>query len=93
MERVIDPENMQRAYRKMVANKGAPGVDGMTVFVDDVPMVPGPSRIDGPLDISIETGPGVDATIDRIALQSPTSAESEVIDRWRSSLEPSISFD
>ena len=69
------------------------GVDGMTVFVDDVPMVPGPSRIDGPLDISIETGPGVDATIDRIALQSPTSAESEVIDRWRSSLEPSISFD
>ena len=31
MERVIDPENMQRAYRKMVANKGAPGVDSMTV--------------------------------------------------------------
>ncbi|MEL7896563.1 group II intron reverse transcriptase/maturase [Vreelandella neptunia] len=31
MERVVDPENMERAYRKMVANKGAPGVDGMTV--------------------------------------------------------------
>ena len=31
MERVVDPENMQRAYRKMVANKGAPGVDSMTV--------------------------------------------------------------
>ncbi|SDO06830.1 group II intron reverse transcriptase/maturase [Vreelandella arcis] len=31
MERVIDPENMQRAYRKVVANKGVPGVDGMTV--------------------------------------------------------------
>ena len=31
MERVVDPENMQRAYRKVVANKGAPGVDGMTV--------------------------------------------------------------
>jgi len=31
MERVVDPDNMQRAYRKVVANKGAPGVDGMTV--------------------------------------------------------------
>ena len=31
MERVVDPENMERAYRKVVANKGAPGVDGMTV--------------------------------------------------------------
>ncbi|EHA17526.1 group II intron reverse transcriptase/maturase [Halomonas sp. HAL1] len=31
MERVVDPENMERAYRKVVANKGAPGVEGMTV--------------------------------------------------------------
>jgi RNA-directed DNA polymerase len=31
MERVVDPENMERAYRKVAANKGAPGVDGMTV--------------------------------------------------------------
>ncbi|MDQ7735814.1 reverse transcriptase domain-containing protein, partial [Halomonas sp. SpR1] len=31
MGRVVDPENMERAYRKVVANKGAPGVDGMTV--------------------------------------------------------------
>ena len=31
MERVVDPENMERAYRRVVANKGAPGVDGMTV--------------------------------------------------------------
>ncbi|UEQ02876.1 group II intron reverse transcriptase/maturase [Halomonas profundus] len=32
MERVVDPENMERAYRRVVANKGAPGVDGMTVY-------------------------------------------------------------
>lgn len=31
MERVVDPENMQQAYRRVVANKGAPGADGMTV--------------------------------------------------------------
>lgn len=31
MERVVDPDNMQRAYRRVVTNKGAPGVDGMTV--------------------------------------------------------------
>ncbi|QNI01754.1 group II intron reverse transcriptase/maturase [Halomonas sp. SH5A2] len=31
MERVVDPKNMERAYRKVVTNKGAPGVDGMTV--------------------------------------------------------------
>lgn len=24
MERVVDPENMERAYRKVAANKGAP---------------------------------------------------------------------
>ncbi|MCL7930958.1 group II intron reverse transcriptase/maturase [Halomonas llamarensis] len=31
MERVVDPENMERAYRRVVTNKGTPGVDGMTV--------------------------------------------------------------
>ena len=31
MERVVDPDNMERAYRRVVANKGAPGVDSMTV--------------------------------------------------------------
>jgi RNA-directed DNA polymerase len=31
MERVVDPVNMEGAYRKVVANKGAPGVDSMTV--------------------------------------------------------------
>ena len=32
MERVVDPENMERAYRKVIAKKGAPGVDGITVY-------------------------------------------------------------
>lgn len=31
MERVVDPDNMERAYRRVVTNKGAPGADGMTV--------------------------------------------------------------
>ena len=31
MERVLSPENLRAAYRRVRANKGAPGVDGMTV--------------------------------------------------------------
>ncbi len=31
MERVVDPSNMNRAYRRVVSNKGAAGVDRMTV--------------------------------------------------------------
>jgi RNA-directed DNA polymerase len=31
MEEVCQPENLNRAYRRVKANKGAPGVDGMTI--------------------------------------------------------------
>lgn len=31
MEEVVSQENLNRAYRRVKANKGAPGVDGMTV--------------------------------------------------------------
>jgi RNA-directed DNA polymerase len=31
MERICDRDNLNRAYRKVRANKGAPGVDGITV--------------------------------------------------------------
>ncbi|WP_460541416.1 group II intron reverse transcriptase/maturase, partial [Halomonas garicola] len=31
MEAVVATDNMQRAYRRVVANKGAPGADGMSV--------------------------------------------------------------
>ena len=31
MEAVVEKANMERAYRRVVANKGAPGADGMTV--------------------------------------------------------------
>src|SRR5690554_5550409 len=31
MEAVVEKANMARAYRKMIANKGAPGADGMPV--------------------------------------------------------------
>jgi len=31
MEAVVASDNMQRAYRKMIVNQGAPGADGMTV--------------------------------------------------------------
>jgi RNA-directed DNA polymerase len=31
MEQVVDPDNLNRAYQRVVANKGSPGTDGMTV--------------------------------------------------------------
>ena len=31
MEIIVERQNMTRAYRRVLANKGAPGVDGMTV--------------------------------------------------------------
>src|SRR5262249_39946511 len=31
MEEVCRPENLNRAYRRVKANKGGPGVDGMTI--------------------------------------------------------------
>jgi hypothetical protein len=31
MEAICDPENMKAALRAVVRNKGAPGVDGITV--------------------------------------------------------------
>jgi len=31
MEQVVDPDNLNRAYARVVANKGSPGVDGMRV--------------------------------------------------------------
>src|SRR5437868_4349623 len=35
MEEVLQPENLDQAYRRVKANKGAPGVDGMTI--DELP--------------------------------------------------------
>ena len=35
LEQVLDRENMQRAWKRVKANRGAPGVDGMAI--DDFP--------------------------------------------------------
>jgi len=35
MARIVAPENVRRAWKRVKANRGAPGVDGMTV--DDFP--------------------------------------------------------
>ena len=31
LERILDRNNLNRAYKRVKANKGAPGIDGMTV--------------------------------------------------------------
>jgi RNA-directed DNA polymerase len=35
MERVVEPDNMQRAWQRVKANKGAPGIDRMTLDEGD----------------------------------------------------------
>ena len=32
MARILEPENLKRAYQQAVRNRGAPGIDGVTVF-------------------------------------------------------------
>ena len=32
IEKVLQPKNLYRAYRKVVSNKGSAGVDGMSVY-------------------------------------------------------------
>ncbi len=31
LERILSRENLNKAYKRVKANKGAPGIDGMTV--------------------------------------------------------------
>ena len=57
--------------------------DSMRVFVDDVPMVPGPPNLEGPLMISIETDAGTIASIHRMTVTPPTAMESAAIEEWK----------
>lgn len=41
LERMLSRENMQRAWKRVRANKGAPGVDGMSV--EEFPGLPAPT--------------------------------------------------
>jgi len=31
LEKILDKDNFNRAYKRVKANKGAPGIDGMTI--------------------------------------------------------------
>ena len=65
-------------------------VDGMSVLIDDVPLVPGPKSLDGPLDLTIRVDRGTIGTVHRMVIEPPTSAEARAIERWRTKMnEPS----
>jgi hypothetical protein len=52
--------------------------------VDDVPLVPGPPDLDGPLSLRIATVVGTTATISRADLDVPATVEIEAIRQARS---------
>jgi hypothetical protein len=54
------------------------------VFVDDVPLVPGPPDLNGPLSLRIATVVGTTATINRVDLDVPSSSEIKAIETARS---------
>ena len=56
------------------------------IFIDDVPMVPGPPDLEGPLRLAIRADAGTDAVIRRIDVIGPSETESRVIDEWRSTV-------
>ena len=58
--------------------------DRMRVLVDDVPLVPGPPDLDGPLSLRIATVLGTTATISRADLDVPATVEIEAIRQARS---------
>lgn len=58
--------------------------DRMLVLVDDVPLIPGPPDLDGPLSVRIGTVVGAAATISRADIDLPAAAEVAVIERARS---------
>ena len=59
-------------------------VDAIRAFIDDVPMVPGPPDLEGPLRLAIRADAGTDAVIRRIDVTGPSETESRVIEEWRS---------
>ncbi len=69
-----------------IGEDGKPGsirilrdLDRMRVLVDDVPLIPGPPDLDGPLSLRIGTVPGTTATITRAELDVPPAMEMEAI--------------
>ena len=59
-------------------------LDRIQVFVDDVPLVPGPPDLNGPLSLRIATVVGTTATINRVDLDVPSSSEIRAIETARS---------
>ena len=69
-----------------IGGDGKPGsirilrdLDRMRVLVDDVPLIPGPPDLDGPLSLRIATVLGTTATITRAELDVPPAMEMEAI--------------
>ncbi|ACM19356.1 RNA-directed DNA polymerase and maturase, group II intron origin [Geotalea daltonii FRC-32] len=68
LERILSPENMELAWKRVRANKGAPGVDG--VNIDDFPDITRP--LWGDIRASLATGSYLPKPVLRVEIPKPT---------------------
>lgn len=74
VQRIINPDNLQRAYKKVKKNKGKPGIDGMSV--DE--LLPYLALEDRNLILSIKDGSYMPQPVKRVEIKKPDGGKRKL---------------